>query len=93
VTKSWATLILPFLEQDNLAQAGYAVYRARDIPAHACPSDPRSLGHYAGGQQFGTQGLTDYLAVTGTMTFAGDPTTGLPRRPCDGVIYENSRTG
>ena len=92
VTKSWATLILPFLEQDNLAQAGYAVYSTRDIPVHACPSDPRALGHYAGGQQYGTQGLTDYLAVTGTMTFAGDPTSGLPRGRCDGVIYENSRT-
>src|SRR5215831_8985014 len=38
------------------------------------------------------QGLTDYLAVTGTMTFVGRPDTGRARPPCDGVIYESSRT-
>jgi prepilin-type N-terminal cleavage/methylation domain-containing protein/prepilin-type processing-associated H-X9-DG protein len=92
VSQSWATLILPFLEQDRLAQAGYAVYTTRDIPVYACPSDPRALAYYLGTQGFGTQGLTDYLAVTGTMTFAGDPTTGLPRPKCDGVIYEDAKT-
>jgi prepilin-type processing-associated H-X9-DG protein len=92
VTKSWATLILPFLEQDNLARAGYAIYTARDIPVYACPSDPHAMEYYADNDVYGTHGLTDYLAVTGTMTFAGHPIPGRPRPPCDGVIYENSRT-
>jgi prepilin-type N-terminal cleavage/methylation domain-containing protein/prepilin-type processing-associated H-X9-DG protein len=91
-TQSWATLILPFLEQDNLAQAGYAVYTAYDIPNYACPSDPHAMEYYSGNDAYGTQGLTDYLAVTGTMTFAGHPIPGRPRPPCDGVIYENSHT-
>ena len=68
------------------------VYSARAIRVYACPSDPRALEYYLGNQGYGTQGLTDYLAVTGTMTFAGDPTTGLPRPKCDGVIYENANT-
>jgi prepilin-type N-terminal cleavage/methylation domain-containing protein/prepilin-type processing-associated H-X9-DG protein len=92
VTKSWATLILLFLEQGNLARAGYATYTARDIPVYACPSDPRAMEYYSGDDVYGTHGLTDYLAVTGTMTFAGHPSLGPRRPPCDGVIYENSRT-
>jgi len=32
VTKSWATLILPFLEQENLDRQGYAAYQGRDLP-------------------------------------------------------------
>jgi prepilin-type processing-associated H-X9-DG protein/prepilin-type N-terminal cleavage/methylation domain-containing protein len=89
---SWALLILPFLEQDNLARAGYAAYSARDQPFYACPSDPHAMQYYAGNPVYGTQGLTDYLAVTGTMTFVGHPTPGRSRPPCDGVIYENART-
>jgi prepilin-type processing-associated H-X9-DG protein len=92
VTQSWATLILPFLEQDNLVRAGYAAYHDRHIPVYACPSDLRVLQFYQGSRGYGLQALTDYLAVTGTRTFGGDPRTGLPRPPCDGVIYENSRT-
>jgi prepilin-type processing-associated H-X9-DG protein len=89
---SWAMLLLPFLEQDNLAQASYAVYSARAVRVYACPSDPRGRQFYPGNREYGKLGLTDYLAVTGTMTFGGDPTTGLPRPQCDGVIYESSRT-
>jgi prepilin-type N-terminal cleavage/methylation domain-containing protein/prepilin-type processing-associated H-X9-DG protein len=92
VTQSWATLILPFLEQDNLARAGYAVYTARDLPVYACPSDLSTTGYYSDNHVYGTHGLTDYLAVTGTMTFVGKPISGLRRPPCDGVIYENSHT-
>jgi prepilin-type N-terminal cleavage/methylation domain-containing protein/prepilin-type processing-associated H-X9-DG protein len=90
--KSWATLILPFLEQDNLAQADYTVYSTRAVCLYACPSDPRGLQYYPGNREYGKLALTDYLAVTGTMTFVGAPTPGLPRPQCDGVIYESSRT-
>jgi prepilin-type processing-associated H-X9-DG protein len=92
VTQSWATLILPFLEQADLERAGYDIYHDRHLPVYVCPSDPRALQFYQGSRGYGPQALTDYLAVTGTMTFAGDPRTGLPRPPCDGVIYESSRT-
>jgi type II secretory pathway pseudopilin PulG len=92
VTKSWASLILPFLEQANLDRVGYAGSHARHLSVYLCPSDPRATGFYAGDQRFGLQGLTDYLAVTGTMTFVGRPDTGIVRPPCDGVIYESSRT-
>jgi prepilin-type processing-associated H-X9-DG protein len=92
VTKSWATLILPFLEQANLDRAGYTSCHKQHLSVYLCPSDLRAIGFYAGDQRFGLQGLTDYLAVTGTMTFVGRPDTGIVRPPCDGVIYESSRT-
>jgi prepilin-type N-terminal cleavage/methylation domain-containing protein/prepilin-type processing-associated H-X9-DG protein len=92
VTKSWATLILPFIEQDNLDHAGYDTYHQRDVSIYACPSDPRGGGVYIGTNSYGVQGLTDYLAVTGTMTFIGNPDTGWTRPKCNGVIYESSRT-
>jgi prepilin-type N-terminal cleavage/methylation domain-containing protein len=91
VTKSWATLILPFLEQTSLEQAGPAVYQAQHVPLYTCPSDPRATGSYAGDKDFGPQALTDYLAVTGTRTFKGSPLA-AQRPKCDGVIYESSRT-
>src|SRR5439155_13191685 len=92
VTMSWATLILPFIEQGNLGMAGYSCYRDQHIPIYVCPADPRATGSYLGNKGFGQQSLTDYLAVTGTMTFNGDPQSGRPRRKCDGVMYESSRT-
>jgi prepilin-type N-terminal cleavage/methylation domain-containing protein/prepilin-type processing-associated H-X9-DG protein len=92
LTKSWATLILPFIEQDNLDSSGYATYHQRDVRIYACPSDPRALSFYNGNNAYGTQGLTDYLAVTGTMTFRGNPESLSVRPKCDGVIYESSRT-
>src|SRR5439155_3839325 len=91
LTKSWATFLLPYLEQENLDQAGYDSYHVRHLPLYTCPSDPATAS-YPGGQDYGPQALTDYLAVTGTMTFVGRPDTGTPRPKCDGVIYESSRT-
>jgi prepilin-type N-terminal cleavage/methylation domain-containing protein/prepilin-type processing-associated H-X9-DG protein len=91
VTKSWAALILPFIEQDNLDRAGYANYHEQHVPIFVCPSDNRATGFYSGNRGFGRQGLTDYLAVTGTMTFKGNPSANS-RVKCDGVIYESSRT-
>jgi prepilin-type N-terminal cleavage/methylation domain-containing protein/prepilin-type processing-associated H-X9-DG protein len=92
VTKSWATLILPFLEQENLERAGYASYHAQHVPVYACPSDRRAMGFYFADNRFGRQGLTDYLAVTGTMTFMAARNAGSTRPQCDGVLYESSRT-
>jgi prepilin-type N-terminal cleavage/methylation domain-containing protein/prepilin-type processing-associated H-X9-DG protein len=92
VTKSWATLILPFLEQDNLALTAYSYYHQRHVPIYVCPSDPRAAAEYAGNQGFGKQALTDYLAATGTKTFVGRPQQGTARPKCDGVIYESSHT-
>jgi prepilin-type N-terminal cleavage/methylation domain-containing protein/prepilin-type processing-associated H-X9-DG protein len=92
LTKSWATLILPFIEQDNLERAGYDSYHDQHVPLYVCPSDGRATGFYAGDKGYGAQGLTDYLAVTGTMTFIGDPDVGPIRPKCNGVIYESART-
>jgi prepilin-type processing-associated H-X9-DG protein len=92
LTKSWATLILSFLEQANLESAGYAACHKQHLAVYLCPSDARATGYYSDNELYGQQGLTDYLAVTGTMTFVGRPDTGTTRPPCDGVIYESSRT-
>ncbi|HLJ94859.1 MAG TPA: DUF1559 domain-containing protein [Gemmataceae bacterium] len=92
VTQSWATLILPFLEQGNLANTGYAYYHAESVPLFVCPSERRARGLYADPDGSARQALTDYLAVTGTMTFRGNPLTPWARPKCDGVIYESSRT-
>jgi prepilin-type processing-associated H-X9-DG protein len=92
LTKSWATLILPFVEKDNLARKDYASYCDQGLPIYLCPSDGRASGLYLGKQGFGKQALTDYLAVTGTMTFMGQPTVGASRPKCNGVIYESSQT-
>src|SRR5205814_5301879 len=81
VTKSWASLLLPYLEQDNLDRAGYTVSHSRQVPLYTCPSDSRATALYAGDDKYGTQGLTAYLAVTGTMTFNGDPEVRWGRRP------------
>jgi prepilin-type processing-associated H-X9-DG protein len=90
-TASWATLILPFLEQEQLAQAGYTIYHQRHVATYTCPSDARSNAFFTANAQYGPQALTDYLAVTGTTTFNGDPES-LSRPKCNGVIYESSRT-
>jgi prepilin-type processing-associated H-X9-DG protein/prepilin-type N-terminal cleavage/methylation domain-containing protein len=89
VTKSWATLILPFIEQDNLERQGYAAYQGRNLPLYHCPSDPRSTGVWTS-QQYGNDGLTDYLAVTGTDTFQPYPSGPSWRDRNDGVLYGSS---
>jgi prepilin-type processing-associated H-X9-DG protein len=92
LTQSWATLLLPFIEQDSLERAGYDTYHGQHLSVYVCPSDSRATGYYLGAKGFGVQGLTDYLAVTGKMTFLGDPDAGPIRPKCDGVIYESART-
>jgi prepilin-type N-terminal cleavage/methylation domain-containing protein/prepilin-type processing-associated H-X9-DG protein len=90
LTKSWATLILPFLEQANLEALGYSGYQARSITTYHCPSEPRSLQTYSG-RGFGTDALTDYLAVTGTQTLTAY-SRGVGKDRCDGVMYGSSKT-
>ena len=88
-TKNWATLILTFLEQENLDRQGYAGYQGRDLPIYHCPSDQRSTGVWTG-ERFGTDGLTDYVAITGTDTFKPYP-GGANWRDCnDGTLYGSS---
>jgi prepilin-type processing-associated H-X9-DG protein len=89
VTQNWATLILPFLEQDNLERQCYAVYQGRYLPIYHCPSDPRSTGVWTS-VKFGTDGLTDYLAVTGTDTFQPYPSGPPWRDRNDGVLFGSS---
>jgi prepilin-type N-terminal cleavage/methylation domain-containing protein/prepilin-type processing-associated H-X9-DG protein len=89
VTKSWATSILPFLEQGNLERQGYAAYQGQSLSVYHCPSDPRSIGVWSG-RQFGTNGLTDYLAVTGTDTFHPYPSGPPWCDRNDGVLYGSS---
>jgi prepilin-type processing-associated H-X9-DG protein len=89
VTKSWAALILPFLEQDHLERQGYAAYQGRSLPLLHCPSDPRSTAVWTDAR-FGTDGLTDYLAVTGTDTFQPYPGGPPWRDHNDGVLYGSS---
>src|SRR5262249_19159453 len=89
VTKSWATLILPFLEQENLDRQGYSGYHGRDLPIYRCPSDQRSTGVWPG-QRFGRDGLTDYLAVTGTDTFQPYPGGSHWRDRNDGTLFGSS---
>jgi prepilin-type N-terminal cleavage/methylation domain-containing protein len=90
VTKSWATLILPFLEQENLDRQGFAAYQGQDLPIYHCPSDQRSTGFWTS-PKFGTDGMTDYLAVTGLDTFQPNP-SGRPdwRDRNSGVLYGSS---
>src|SRR5262249_24434323 len=92
VTKSWATLILPFADQENLERTGYASYHEQHAPLYVCPSDSHATSFYSGLERYGKQALTDYLAVTGTMAFVGRPDTDSIRPKCDDVIYESSRT-
>jgi prepilin-type N-terminal cleavage/methylation domain-containing protein/prepilin-type processing-associated H-X9-DG protein len=80
LTKSWATLVLHFVEQGNLEERGYDGYHGQVLYVYRCPSDQRSAIPYSAGNQFGIDGLTDYLAVTGTETFKRD-----------GVMYASSR--
>jgi type II secretory pathway pseudopilin PulG len=90
VTKSWATLILPFVEKEILEREGYMAYQGRDLPIYHCPSDQRSTGIWKD-PKFGMDGLTDYLVVTGTDTFQPYPGGPNWRDRNDGTIYGSSR--
>lgn len=89
LTKSWATLILPFIEQANLENGGYQTYGPRPVKLYNCPSEGRAVNTYTG-SGFGTDALTDYLAVTGTKTLSSRYPSLIPANKCDGVIYGSS---
>ena len=90
--RSWASLILSFIEQNNLEQTGYTNYYNKVVETFLCPSDPRGEIRYSGGGEFGTgYGMTDYMAVDGNnfnVTGKNNTITGGDQ----GVIYHDSHT-
>lgn len=89
--KSWMTLILPYIEQANLAQLGVSGYQGVVVKIFGCPSDPLEgrLGVFPG---LPPGAMTDYIAVDGSM-YANTPSApfsvGLPT---DGILYRGSHT-
>ncbi len=89
--RSWASLILPFIEQGNLERLGVAIYQEKPVPLYQCPSYPRAdaVANFEG---IGFGGLTSYLAVDGSsygfdMAYPGY--VGVKR---DSVLYGSSHT-
>jgi prepilin-type processing-associated H-X9-DG protein len=82
-------LILPFLEQENLARQSYSRYHGQKMAVYHCPSDQRSTGVWPG-QAFGIDGLMDYLAITGTDTFQPSPGGSEWRDRNDGTLFGSS---
>ncbi|QEL15408.1 DUF1559 domain-containing protein [Limnoglobus roseus] len=96
--KSWATLILPYIELQNLEGQGILTGQQQIIELFMCNSDPRrSLASTDGyykylGPKFG---LTSYLAVEGSAYTIGPSNTNMNLDfggPKDGVIYRSSDT-
>jgi prepilin-type N-terminal cleavage/methylation domain-containing protein/prepilin-type processing-associated H-X9-DG protein len=96
--KSWASLILPYIDQENLAYTGVRGYEQRIVAVFSCPADPRwgrvsREGNYKYlGDRFG---LTSYLAVEGSAYRRGPSDTNLNLEfggPKDGVLYRGSKT-
>lgn len=93
--RSWASLILEFLEQRDLEKAGYNYYHTKVVQAFLCPSDPRGGATYSGNSVLGTgYGMTDYHAVDGndfnclSCTSLKPVITGANQ----GVLYHDSGT-
>ena len=96
--KSWASLILPHIEQQNIAAEDGPSAQQRDVTVFLCPADPRrgapsDGGHYKYlGARFG---LTSYLAVEGSGYDRGPSDTNLNLEfggPRDGILYRSSDT-
>lgn len=88
--RSWMALILPYIEQDNLAQRGIATYQGVVVKIFGCPSDPLEgrLGVFAG---LPPGAMTDYIAVDGSKyAAAGSATWGIGL-PTDGVLFGGSK--
>lgn len=89
--RSWMSLILPYIEQDNLLRQGIAGYQGVVVKIFGCPSDPLEgrLGAFSG---LPPGALTDYLAVDGSnYAAAGGAPFGVGL-PTDGVLYGGSKT-
>lgn len=96
--KSWATLVLPYVDEQNLQNLGVLSAQQKVVNLFGCNSDPRSgtistEGYYKYiGPKFG---LTSYLAVEGSAYQIGPSNTNLNLAfggPKDGVIYRSSDT-
>jgi prepilin-type N-terminal cleavage/methylation domain-containing protein/prepilin-type processing-associated H-X9-DG protein len=96
--KSWAALLLPYVEQQNIESRGVLAAQREDVTVFLCPSDPRYAmpsdgGHYKYlGDRFG---LTSYLAVEGSVYARGPSDTNLNLEfggPKDGILYRSSDT-
>lgn len=96
--KSWATLILPYIDQDNLQYLGIPTAQRRIIVLFVCASDPRRNQPSDGGnfKYIGPQfGLTSYLAVEGSVYERGPSNTNLNLEfggPKNGIIYRSGST-
>lgn len=97
--KSWASLILLFMEQDALQRSDAKTSQQAMVISFLCPSaGGTGLGVSAGGSytHLGNQfGLTSYLAVEGSAYEKGPSNTYLNIEfagPKDGVIYRSSDT-
>lgn len=96
--RSWAVLILPFIEQQDLQRSGAKNFQKHLVELFACPSDPRSRQTSPGGSFgfLGDQfGLTSYLAVEGSLYDTGpDPSLVNARLGGrkDGVIHRSADT-
>jgi prepilin-type N-terminal cleavage/methylation domain-containing protein/prepilin-type processing-associated H-X9-DG protein len=95
--KSWATLILPYIEQENIARTGQALAQGQKIELFACPADDRKRTISEGGsfKNLGNKfGLTWYLAVEGKEYTVGPSLTHLHLEldgAREGVIYRSSQ--
>jgi prepilin-type N-terminal cleavage/methylation domain-containing protein len=88
--QSWMTIILPFIEQQNLLQQGVTGYQGVVVKIYGCPSDPLEgrLGQFTG---LPPGALTDYVAVDGSAYVSSSAAYGVGL-PKDGVLYGGSKT-
>ena len=95
---SWATFILPYVDQENLQNLGIITAQQNLVHLFMCNSDPRNNEVSTGGyyKYIGPQfGLTSYLAVEGSAYRIGPSNTNLNLAfggPKDGVIFRSSDT-
>jgi prepilin-type N-terminal cleavage/methylation domain-containing protein/prepilin-type processing-associated H-X9-DG protein len=96
--RSWASLILPYIEQENLERTGAKLSQEQLVTLFMCPSDPRSRTVSSGGNynHLGNRfGMTSYLAVESSSYQLGDSHTYLNLElggPRDGVICRSCDT-